>query len=101
MEEYENEIIIEEKKETKGKKFNKNNLPVLLAIISIALTFLKGFFGIVLTYGTALIALTAIFYTGAVVTSLLSMYIIIFKKKRLEFSPEFLISILAIAIAFI
>jgi len=106
MEDFEEEIVVEEpierKVETKNeRKFDPNNTPILLALISLALTFLKDFFSIVLTYGTAYKVLTIIFFSGAVATALVSMFLIIFKKKRLEITTEFLISIISIAIAFI
>lgn len=112
---FKEEIIVEEedfennKEEKKSYENNKqivitkDSLPFILSIISVCLTFFKTLFTVILSYSSynAMVVLYSIFFAGAVACALASLIIILIKNRKVAFTPEFVFSVVAIAISFI
>ncbi len=96
----------EEKKSYESNKqivITKDSLPFILSIISVCLTFFKTLFTVILSYSSynAMVVLYSIFFAGAVACALASLIIILIKNRKVAFTPEFVFSVVAIAISFI
>lgn len=102
----EEEVLEEENKEVKKEEkqivITKGSIPFILSIVAICLSFFKTFFTIVLsTSYIALIVLHSIFFAGAVACSVAALVLILLKNKKVAFTPELLLSFVAIVISFI
>lgn len=100
------EIIIEGTPDKNREQKTKKNcvfgmsLTLLLTFASIAFTFLKEFFAIVLNSVTAYKVLASIFFVASVGLALTSLVMLI-QKKRFAFTPELILNFIALTICFV
>lgn len=101
IEDDEPETIEEPKKEDIQISISRDRIPTYLAIASIVSTFIRVLLCSLFSSMTAIKVIYALFFTASVGAAVGALVVTLVKKKKLEITPDFILTVLATLICFI